>query len=380
MDGKFNWTRWAAAGIVLVLSGCNRFSASNEDDIDLELTQLIGNEKPKASERTGEAEEAPKYPPQQTTVQDLNVRVQPGFRLPLLKQIDQKLIQHLPSKVDISTINQRMMLHLVAEENRGSETRFSVQYHKIAYTQNVGGKQVAYDSSNSSVPVPLEAIPYSGMVNNGFSFWLGPDRRLLQIAGFPEFVQRCVQRVPDGQREAVYRQLSTQGSEGNIASFVDDSIGLFPASMDLNTLRAGSTWDIPVRRLEGAVPMMLSTHCVLYELSPENADISYVGTITPVGGPTSQQGIRMEVRRGQCNGRCVLDRATGLPIRSKSSWQIEQMVWLADGTEIPQVKEVVTTIAAFRESDTKAGEITPTAGQTSDRRVSPAIDEHLIGR
>lgn len=88
---------------------------------------------------------------------------------------------------------------------------------------------------------------------------------------------------------------------------------------------------------------------MLKNLTPEIAEIAIVGTIDPSNYVDDVRQLKLTVRAGQCSGTCLVDRHTGMPRQSRIDRVVEMVAQLADGTEIPQRKEVVTTVVAYLE-------------------------------
>jgi hypothetical protein len=247
-----------------------------------------------------------------------------------------------------------MLLSLVVEDLRDGRKLLSVRYHRVRYGHNIAGKKVEY---NSDAPdrVPTEALVYAGLKDNGFSFWIGPDNRVVELVGFSEFLQRCLRDVPPQYRDAVMRQLESTHSEEGLANFVDDGIGLLPYSSDPRhpavAVKVGSAWELKPRRSEGPIPMNISTRCVLKNMTDASAEIGLIGNIggssTPIVVQDGNRTMRVLVKGGHCAGTCTIDRRTGLPTQSEVNRYLEMSIQLADGSEINQRKEILTSITSF---------------------------------
>jgi hypothetical protein len=297
---------------------------------------------------------------------DLALKLEVGQRFPLYKTVEQRLTQMLPTGKTVGHSRLDLQLSLVVEEVRDSRRRLSVRYHRVRFSQDLGGHTVEYNSDQPLSTVPAEALPYAGLKDNGFAFWLGADNQVIELVGFMEFLQRCVQQVPFDQRPAVLTQLRAMRPEDGLANFVDDSIGLLPNPASPQQrgepLRVGSSWDLPSRSASAggfsSVPATTTTRCLLKDLTESTAEIALVGSIGPSSYADDLRQVKLSVRGGQCSGSCLVDRATGMPTRSRVERTLEMTALLPDGTEIPQRKEVVTTITAFLDQ----GTMRPAAG------------------
>jgi hypothetical protein len=333
-----------------VLAGCGYFqkadSAADDEFADFDKDEKSDEEgDDKATSKSGKIAEG-----------ELELKLNVGERFPLQKRIEQRLTQG--DGLGGMIVNRslvEMMLSLVVEEVRDGNKLLSVRYHKIHYGHNIAGRTVEYNSE-SSAPVPTEALVYSGLKNNGFSFWIGPDNRIVELVGFPDFLQRCVQNVPAAHRDVVMRQLEGTHGEDGLSNFVDDGIGLLPYSNDPShpavAVKIGSSWDLKPRRSESGAPISIATRCVLKNLTESSAEITLLGKIsgsmTPVATQdNSRNGMQVMVKGGHCAGSCTIDRRTGLPTQSEVNRYLELVVKLPDGVEIPQRKEVLTTTTSF---------------------------------
>lgn len=291
---------------------------------------------------------------------DLALKLEVGQRFPLYKTVEQRVTQALPSGVSVGHSRLDLQLSLVVEEVRRQQRRLSVRYHRVRFSQDLGGQPVEYTSDLPMSSIPPAALPYAGLKDNGFSFWLGADNQVVELVGFMDFLQRCVQHVPFDQRPAVLMQLRSMRPEDGLANFVDDSIGLLPnpasPQQQGQTLRVGSSWDLPARGASTlgspSLGAVAATRCLLKDLNDSTAEIALVGSIGPSSYSDDLHRVRLTVRGGQCSGSCTVDRATGMPTRSRVERTLDMTAQLPDGTEIPQRKEVVTTITAFLDQGT----------------------------
>jgi hypothetical protein len=334
-------------------SGCNYFQGA-EGESDDEFAEFDRDEESDAADAEGKSDDETATDAK-LTEGELELKLNVGDRFPLMKKIEQRLTQG--DGVGGMIVNRslvEMMLSLVVEEVRDGNKRLSVRYHRVHYGHNIAGRQVEYDSE-SAKPVPTEALVYAGLKDNGFSFWIGPDNRVVELVGFEDFLQRCVQNVPSAHRDAVMRQLEGTHSDDGLANFVDDSIGLLPYSNDPNhpavAVKVGAAWELKPRRTEGPIPMSVSTRCVLKSLTDTAAEIGLIGNIsgssTPVTVQDGTRSMQVLIKGGHCAGSCTVDRRTGLPTQSEVNRYLEMTVKLPDGSEIPQRKEVLTSITSF---------------------------------
>lgn len=333
------------SSFTLTLPGCSYFQGA-ESDTDEEFAEF---DKEESEKKDLEADES------KPTEGELELKLKVGDRFPLKKRIEQKLTQgdgQGGMLVNVSLLE--MLLSLEVEEIRDGNKRLAVRYHKVHYGHNIAGRKVEYNSESNSA-APTEALVYAGLKDNGFSFWVGPDNRVMELVGFQEFLQRCLQNVPPSYRDPVLRQLEGTQNEEGLANFVDDGIGLLPYSDDPRhpavAVKVGTMWELKPRRSDGPIPMSVSTRCVVKNLTDTAAEIGLMGKISGSQNPvTIQDGsrqMRIMLKGGHCSGFCTVDRRTGLPTQSEVNRFLEMTVTLPDGSEIPQRKEILTSITSF---------------------------------
>jgi uncharacterized protein DUF6263 len=326
-------------------SGCNYFQGSSSD-ADADLAELEDDDTKELDEESKNSTPAEG---------ELELKLKVGDRFPLTKRVEQRLTQADGQGVSVYRSLTEMLLSLSVEEVRDGNKLLSVRYHRVRYGQDIAGKKVEYASDSPQQTIPPEALAYAGLHENGFSFWIGPDNRVKELVGFADFLQRCVRNVPPQHRQSVLAQLEGTHSENDLANFVDDGIGLLPYSDNPNhpavAVKVGSAWDLKPRLSERPVPMQINTRCVLKDLTDSSAEISLIGKIAgdvaPVVVRDGNREMRVFVKGGHCSGTCRIDRRTGLPTNSQVNRYLEMTVQMADGSEIQQRKETLTTINSF---------------------------------
>jgi len=175
---------WLA--LVGLFAGCG-YLPGNSADLDGDLDDLaldgdteevLRHEKLRGNDREAKPNELAETPPQG----DLGLRLKVGDRFPLQKTVEQKLTQ--PTDQGVSTGHSRLdvLLSLLVEELRDGHTRMGVRYHRVRYLeQDPEGRTVEYNSTAPPREIPAQARVYAGLVENGFSFWIGPDNRLIEL-------------------------------------------------------------------------------------------------------------------------------------------------------------------------------------------------------
>jgi hypothetical protein len=267
--------------------------------------------------------------------------------LPLLKTVEQVLIQKTQEgdRVSHSSLELAVTMRLEETAEDGSQL-LSVVYNRVRYRQDVAGRSFVFDSTVPSGQLPVEALPYKGLVGNGFSFWIGKDHRIIKPVGFADFLQRAIREVPPAQQQQVLAAFADAADEG-VANFVDDSIGFLPPHPEV---REEATWTRE-RRLAKPIPLFLSSQCTLKRLTDQYAEIDIDGSIatTKTFAPQSVQNgdLQVIVRGGRSKGRSEIDRNTGLPLHSEIKRYVDMEVKTADGQQFDQQKITTTTIRLF---------------------------------
>ncbi len=267
--------------------------------------------------------------------------------LPLLKSVEQVLIQKTKDgeRVSHSSLELAVTMRLEEKAADGSQL-LSVVYNRVRYRQDLAGKTFVFDSSVPSGQLPIEALPYKGLVGNGFSFWIGKDHRIIKPVGFADFLKRCIREVPPDRQQQVLTAFADAADEG-VANFVDDSLGFLPAQQEV---AEGEVWNHD-RRLAKPIPLLLSTQCTLKRITEQFAEIDIDGTIatTKTFSPQSSNmgDLQVIVRGGRSKGHSEIDRQTGLPLHSEIKRYVDMEVQLADGQKFDQQKITTTIIRLF---------------------------------
>lgn len=284
----------------------------------------------------------------------LQLNLQVGDRFPLIKTVRQGLIQESSSNPLAAETALQLTLAITVEEVSADGIQLGVRYSRVIYEHDIDGRRLRYDSMKQQDNVPWEAIPYAGMINNGFSFRLNPDNTIQDLIGYKEFLERCVARVPMERRETLLSELSNRFGDDGVANFIDDSIGLLPYDGTVDTENAamvmqGDIWTRE-RRLMHPIPVYLKSTCTLTDIDSETARIEITGRIASGEATTMDGNGRLRVSSGRSLGHCIVDRRTGLPTEVELTRHLTIQASTADGEAVTQRKTVLTTMRTFPES------------------------------
>ncbi len=349
-------------------------SASADSDADL-MTELLGPEDEAENpsqphrESSGEGDSAESISSSVLTVSDsskaktknstvpvgekLELRLKQGDRFPLVKTVEQTLVQKSDVVPAMARTKLELTLIITVEEVNNDAIRLGVQYSRVAYQHDVNGQQLSYDSANHQGQVPWDAIPYAGMVNNGFAFWIGRNNSIRELVGYKEFLERCVANVPLERRETLLSEISNRFGDDGVANFVDDTIGLLPYdnTVDENSatrVLPGDLWTRE-RRLMQPVPIHLTSTYRLVSLNNDLAEIEITGRVASGEAGTPSEISRLRIIGGQSLGRCIVDRATGLPLEMTLSRFMKMQLTTSDNQRVIQEKQIETTIRSYPE-------------------------------
>lgn len=368
--------RWMTL-VMLLLAGCNYFHKAGSDD-DADVADLDDTEPRLELKNPAKPEMIKEAAPEEAQL-ELKLRV--GDQFPLTKRIEQRLTQNDSGGPSVSQSMTELVLSLVVDKLQPDGSKLmSVRYHRVKYMQDIRGKRIVYSSDHQGEAVPSEALLYSGLANNGFSFWLGPNNKVVELVGFNEFLKSCLRNVPAQNAAAVQQQLESMKSGEGIANFIDDSIGLLPYHSGPNrsavAVKEGSFWDLEPRASETPIPLLTTTRCLLKELTPQSAEIVLDGDISgpPKGAVirSPEGNLRVFVNSGHSTGFCHVDRKSGLPTKSQVLRHLELTMEMPNGQKIQQSKDTVSTITSYLDQS-------QFSAKSSNRRVQQASFQNALG-
>jgi len=285
---------------------------------------------------------------------ELKLTLAVGERFPIQKTIKQTLEQQGANGPVTTKSFLSMLFAIVVEAEEDGRKLMNVRYQRLRYEHEILGERVEYDSATiGSKPVPPQALVYHGLIDNGFSFWLGVDNQVAEVIDFDEFLKRCVRHIPATQREVQLKQIVAMQEDEGFSNFVDSSIGLLPCDSKATgretAVKVGETWDISRQLVMRPLPMQIDTKYTLTKLTDDHAHISVLGTISPttakpMGANTSEL---ITLTGGHTIGNCVIVRETGLPMKSDVERRINMEVQIDAQRRFQQYKTIQTTVESF---------------------------------
>ncbi len=369
-------------GFLWSLSGCGWSGKSTgESGTDEALSELKGS--------GGRSTNAKLVSQKDSKTENLELRLQVGSRFPLIKTVEQRMTQRSgtggPATESSSLLT--MTLAIQVEAINDGIKQLGVRYQRVRYEHDIAGEKVRYDSAIPEKSIPEAAQVYHGLVDNGFSFLLGADNRIVKVLDFDAFLKRCARHAPPNQQKELLTQLVASQEDEGIANFIDDSIGLLPYNIDSRdaggSVKVGDTWR-KNRQIVRPIPMTIDTQYKLDSLNPRYANIELFGQIVPTkiehvgNSPQQQAGFteRMSLRNGHCFGTCTIDRESGLPIQSRVVRQMDMTLDLPNGARFDQQKVITTTIQAFpQQGNGAAAANAETLGGPQAERSRPSGSE-----
>jgi hypothetical protein len=285
--------------------------------------------------------------------EQLRLNLKEGDRFPLIKTVRQDLVQDSETDPLRAETALQLTLAITVEEVAADSIRMRVHYSRVIYEHKINGDHLRYDSTKQQDQVPWDAIPYAGMVNNGFSFRLNPDNTIQELIDYREFLERCVEQVPLERRRTLLDELSSKFGDDGVANFIDESIGLLPydGTVDADAasmVMQGDIWTRE-RRLMHPIPVYLKSTCTLTDIDSQSARIEITGRIASGEATTMDGSGMLRISGGRSMGHCIVDRASGLPTQVEVNRYLTIDVETGDGRTVTQKKTVQTSIRAFPE-------------------------------
>lgn len=251
------------------------------------------------------------------------IELRGGEQFHYIKSVQQWLSR--PSQAGTESLGEervRMLMTLMVQESHPDRILLEVVYRQVQYEYEFGGRKIAFSSADNDGVVPRQARPYAGLVDNGFSVWLGRNNRLLDAVGFDEFLRRCVCQCAPGERAELLQVAGgfSGSAEERITaaqSFLDESIALLPFDelrQGKDYFPTGATWSRTIG-LSAETAMTQTLQLKLDYIEDDKAHIIIGGTIQPASDSdlVTPEGMRVALSGGMIRGSCEVSLLNGLP-------------------------------------------------------------------
>ena len=281
------------------------------------------------------------------------VRFQVGDQFPFTKTIRQNVVQATTDlntqTTDQLTAETSLQLALSLSVLSASHHGYTLQvmYHRVQYSQDMNGQKQTFDSAtpssngtaNHQVPPGIE--PYVGMVGGGFRFVLTSQNQITAIDGLDAFLDQCVSATPFEQRVNLRAALQQKFQTAAIAELIDESIGLLPYGS--TSSKAGDVW-VTDRYLQQESPIRMQNTYRLLAMSGEAAEVGFTGRIE------SAADANMMISAGRTAGTCLVNFATGLPMRSKRMSYLKIVSQPTPRQTVEVIKQIESTFTSQKPS------------------------------
>ena len=241
--------RWITLTLMITMMclsccGCGNFQSALVDDeadvadLDYEGDENLSEESDEEiAENKSETDTKPTFAARTPSTFEKHVVLKVGDRFPFLKTMEHQLTQIDEGVTQVSSsrteIHFSLVVEIVATDGR---KRLLVEFQNVQHEQSLLNQRITYSSDKPNLPVPTAALLYAGLVNNGFSFWIGSDHQVLEIVDYPDFLRRCLRNVPQADVGPLQQQLDQIDPAGAVASFVDESIGISVEYVSISAL------------------------------------------------------------------------------------------------------------------------------------------------
>lgn len=321
--------------LACALSGCGWWGANEEEQFDEDLPSLDAavNTVPDGTTNAITVAELTEKSPVSAIPSDV--------RIPLRRRIEQTLTQgDLVSKTTLE-LDFNISISTIVDDGK---PRFGVHYDRVRYSGSYAETSFEFDSDSTGAP-PVQALPFQGLVNNEFYFWIDQSGRI-KLDGFDRFLGRCVLGLPNAERNAILNQLTVINDEEGVARFVDENIGLLGGGQPIQVPER--PWS-RTRKLRGDVPTNIFTTYTVESHDTGSVTLKLSGTISPAESAIVTVANRdvpaIVVDSGRLSGTCTIDLKTGLPQESRTEQDLNMTVQLPgpSGERLKQRKHVVMT-------------------------------------
>ena len=273
------------------------------------------------------------------------------------KVIEQSLTGDPGSSLNAVSEKIELLLSMTVIDETPTSYALEVSFHNIRYHHTIGDQQIVYDS-RSSANVPPEALPYQGLLENGFTLILNRDNTIREIQGYPQFVEKCISQYPVSLQQGLRQRLggSVTNSQQTVSmamSFLDESIALLPfgpLASDGDSFALEVTWPTSFVRSQ-PVPVEESIQSRIQHISGDGqtAHVTIRGELRPLNpqGSVTTSAVRTRILGGEITGSCSISLETGLPKSSRIQREFALEIASLRQQTITARKIVVTSLEAW---------------------------------
>ena len=273
------------------------------------------------------------------------------------KVIEQSLTGDPGSSLNAVSEKIELLLSMTVINETPTSYGLEVSFHNIRYHHTVGDQQIVYDS-RSSANVPPEALPYQGLLENGFTLVLNRDNTIREIKGYPKFIEKCISQYPVSLQQGLTQRLggdatNPQQTVSMAMSFLDESIALLPfgpLTFEGDSFPLESTWPTSFVRSQ-PVPVEESIQSRIQHVSGDGqtAHVTIRGELRPLNpqGSVTVTAVRTRILGGEITGSCSISLETGLPKSCRIQRDLALEIASLSQPTITARKIVVTSLEAW---------------------------------
>lgn len=293
--------------------------------------------------------------------------LQPGDRFPLRKIVVEELIQPTFSGPTTQiAARHEQDLTISVTDRIGERTKLAVAIDRVQFSQRVGEETVTYDSLSPRELVAEEITPFDLFANDGFSFWVDAENRIVAVDSFQEFLARHEQSNLSSEIQTVSFETDMAPQTQQLAAAIWRMTGMQPLPP---AVQAGDQWQRS-EELRRPVPLVLHNRYTVTSADAKSIVLEIQGEISPSAVPIvtdDESEVVVSVTGGQTVGRCTLAVNSGIPEQVQIEHTIDMQVRLAETVSFSQIKKITTTIQMIEPPAIPSGN-----GHPPQSNVSPS--------
>ncbi|MBD3672458.1 MAG: hypothetical protein HUJ26_02930 [Planctomycetaceae bacterium] len=273
------------------------------------------------------------------------------------KTIEQRLTGGAESATNPVSEEIELLIALHVLKALPGHYEIDVEFQSVRYHSQLGGRKIIYDSRDQIV-APPEALPYQGLVGNGFQFVLTRDNQITRIEGYAEFLQNCVSEYsPESKQQFLNASGAHEHRPQKLVSaamnFLDESIALLPfgeLETQGNPFPVDSKWQKTFLKAQ-PVPVQELLNARIEHVSGDGktAHVVIQGDLKPIHsqGTMTEDAVRTRFLGGTVTGSCSLSLTTGLPQSCRIQRDMEIEMASLNHPTVTARKTVITSLEAW---------------------------------